>query len=179
MTMNTPHDVPHVEKEPISLVAIGDATLETVALRGVLECLNYRVEVHWVGSRKEALEILRGNIETFTYVILSCHGDEHGGILVPGEPAIGIDDLAVSLPGRVVINTGCGAGQDKAAGRFLDGGCRAYIAPREAVEGSAALLFAAHLFYFLRAGRPLTDALGKAQGFDDESGLFNCWQTAE
>lgn len=168
------YEVPYVEKETVSLVSIGDVH-EAVSLRGFLERFNYRVEVHWVGSRREALEILRGNVQTFRYVILSCHGDNGGGILVPDEPVISIDDLAISLPDRVVINLGCCTGQDEAAACYLNGGCDAYIAPCDAVDGKTALLFAAHFFYFIGIGLPLAEAFGKAQAFDDESGLFRCW----
>ena len=129
MNMNKPYEVPYVRKEAISLIAIG-APGEATALRSVLEWFNYRVEVQWVGSRREVLEILRGNVETFPYLILSCHGDERGGILVPDEAVIAVDEVEICLPERVVVNLGCGAGYGEVASRYLLGGCRRLSPPR-------------------------------------------------
>ena len=176
--MDNTREVPYVKKAAISLIAIGDA-LEATALRAVLERFNYRVEVHWVGSRREVLEILRGGVETFPYVILACHGDAHGGVLVPGEPVIGAADLTISLPERIVVNLGCGTGRAESAARYLQGGCRAYIAPRAAVEGNAALMFSTHLFYFLAQERPLHEAVRLSREHDEACGLFDLWAGEE
>ena len=173
--MNIPYEVPYVRKETISLIAIGDP-LEATALRSVLERFNYRVEVHWVGSRKEVLEILRGTVETFPYLILSCHGDERGGILVPDEPVITTADNEINLPDHIVLNLGCGTGQEDDASRYLTGGCRAYIAPTLAIESSSALLFTIHLFYFLKQQYSLADTVRLSRGHDAECELFQLWE---
>jgi SAM-dependent methyltransferase len=174
--MNSPWVVPYVQKKAISLIAIGGDALEAMALRSVLERFNYRVEVQWVGSRQEVLEILRGHIETFPNVILSCHGDERGGVLVPNEPVIAVDDLAICLPERLVLNLGCGTGQVDAAAQYLQGGCRAFIAPREAVDANNALMFAIHIFYFLAHQHTLADAVRLSRQHDAECALFELWE---
>ena len=177
-TMDIPWEVPHVRKEAISLIAIADA-LEAMALRSVLERFNYRVEVQWVGSRQEVLEILRGNIVTFPYVILSCHGDGEGAMLVPGEPGIPLAQTAITLPNRLVLNLGCGTGSEAIAANFLAGECRAYIAPVGEVEGASALLFAIHLFYGFWMKMPLMEAVAKARTFDAECGRFQLWRPSD
>lgn len=37
---------------PVFIVAVSNAPLEALALRGVLEAFNYHVETHWIGSRR-------------------------------------------------------------------------------------------------------------------------------
>lgn len=172
-------EVPLVLKDTVSIVAIGDTGLEPMALRTMLEAFNFRVDIHWVGSRKEAVEILRGSIPTFfPYIILSCHGDPTNGgcILVPDEPPLTIADLAsiVHLPERVVLNLGCATGTEAFAAAFFKGGCVAYIAPADYVEGNAAIFFAIHLFYFLAQKKSLREAVELSRAHD-ECGLFRLY----
>jgi hypothetical protein len=54
-----PQVVPLILKVPASLVVIGYTGLEPHTLRAVLESFNYRVEIYWLGSRAEALELFR------------------------------------------------------------------------------------------------------------------------
>ncbi|MBL8152749.1 MAG: hypothetical protein JNM70_01090 [Anaerolineae bacterium] len=175
-----PQVVPLVLKVPVSIVVIGDTGLEPHSLRAVLESFNYRVEIHWVGSRAEALEIFRGAIPTFDHLIVSCHGDPEvpgGAILVPDEDPISAADLTgrVHLPGKTVLNLGCGLGTLELARAFLGGGCAAYIGASDYVEGNSAVFFAIHLYYFLTTPNrlPLGEAITRARSFDAECGLFN------
>jgi hypothetical protein len=80
-------DYPLAFQEPLSLVVVLYSDLEAIALRIILEYFNYRVEIHWIGSRPQFLEVLKGNIPTFHYIVLSCHGDATG-ILVPEQESI-------------------------------------------------------------------------------------------
>lgn len=166
--------LPVVRQLPVSLIVANNAELEAIALRSVLEVFNCRVEIHWVGSRGQFLDILKNIIPTTNLVILSCHGDAGGMLLMPYEPAVGDAELAaaIQLPGRVVLSLGCRTGTPEIAEAFIAGGCHAYIAPTEDIEGNTALLFAIHLFYALAAHRPLEEAVVEAQAYDTESRQF-------
>lgn len=166
-------DVPLVLQEPLSLVSMGYGDMEALVLRGVLEYFNYRVEVHWVGSRKQFLEIMRGNVPTFHYVVLECHGDDDG-IVVPFERPIPAAELKglVNLPGRVVVNLGCASGTDAFAEAFLGGGCEAYIGPDDFPIANSALMFAIHLLYYLAMERPLAEAVEKAREHDEQCAMY-------
>jgi hypothetical protein len=50
-------DFPLVLQEPISIVLVSYTGLEAMTLRNVLECFNYRVEIHRVGSRPQSLRL--------------------------------------------------------------------------------------------------------------------------
>ncbi len=176
------HTLPLVLKDTVSIVVIGDTGLEPHTLRAVLEGFNYRVEIHWTGSRAEALEILRGSIPTFDDIILSCHGDpEAGGILVPDEPVITADELAqvVRLPGKRVLNLGCGLGTAALAAAFLTNGSAAYIGASDDVDGNSALFFALHLYYFMALPnrKPLAESVELARQHDAECALFQLYSS--
>lgn len=173
-------DFPLVYQEPLSLVVVSYSDLEAVALRSILEYFNYRVEIHWIGSRPQFLEVLKGNIPTNHYFVLSCHGDEKG-IIVPDQEPVSTEDLSkiVQLPGRIVVNLGCLTGTEPITKAFLEGGCEAYIAPVNFIEGNAALLFAIHLFYFLAAKRTLSEAVQEACKHDDQCALFKLFLPAK
>ena len=174
--MNSKQEVPRALQEPLSLIVVSYSSLEAMALRSVLECFNYRVEVHWVGSRQQFLEILGGNVPTFRYVVLSCHGEDDS-ILVPYERPVSAAELSntVQLPGRIVVNLGCRTGTEALATAFLGGGCDAYIAPTDYVDGNAAMLFAIHLFYFLAKKHTLTEAVEESRKHDAECALFKLY----
>ena len=83
----------------------------------------------------------------------------------------------VHLPGHIVVSLGCITGTEALANGFLNGGCEAYIASTHYVNASAALLFAIHLFYFLAAKHPLSEAVEEARQHDAECSLFRLWRT--
>lgn len=172
----TPQDFPLVAQTPVSIVMVSYTDMEALALRSVLECFNYRVEMHHVGSRPQFLEILRGNIPTHPYVILSCHGDEHA-LVVPYQSPVAAAEVGqvAQLPGRTVVSLGCGTGTEPLATAFLKSGCEAYVAPTGGVEANAAMLFAIHLFYFLAAKQSLSEAVEASRQHDAECALFQLW----
>jgi hypothetical protein len=149
---------------------------EALTLRSVLESFNYRVEIHRVGSRPQFLELLRGNIPTFRHVLLSCHGDK-GGFVIPYQNPLLTEELSqtVRLPDHLVISLGCTTGTDALASAFLGGGCEAYVAPTGNVEANAAMLFAIHLFYFLKQKWSLYDAVEESRKHDAQCALFKLW----
>ena len=175
--MEPMEDFPLVRQVPVSIVQVSFDSTETLALRGVLECFNYRVEIHWVGSRPQFLEILKGNITTFDHVILSCHGDEHA-FVVPYQNPVTAEDLAqlIHLPGRTVLSLGCGTGTEAIAATFLKGGCKAYIAPTVGIEANAAMLFSIHLYYFLGTGLTIEEAVKESRNHDAQCALFKLFQ---
>lgn len=124
-------------------VDIVDIALEAqgTALRTLLDQFLMLVRRFPVGQARHLLALLAGNEPTADYVVLSCHG-EGGAILLPElhprfeetQPLHGrvtADDVRkfARLPGRVIIATGCGTGNDELAQAFLDAGCTAYVAP--------------------------------------------------
>jgi hypothetical protein len=172
-------DFPLVFQEPISIVLVSYTEGEAITLRGVLECFNYRVEIHRVGSRPQLLEILRGNIPTFRHMLLSCHGDKDG-LVIPYQNPLSAEELAqtVRLPGRIVTSLGCMTGTEALANAFLGGGCEAFVAPTDDVEANAAMFFAIHLYYFLEKKWPLHAAVEEARKHDAQCALFKLWSSS-
>lgn len=177
MNVNKSHEAPLVPKLPVSLVVLEGADMEAVALRAALEYFNCQVDTHWIGSKKECCEILRGNISTHSILVLCCHGDETG-ILCGGEASITPTDVAecAAVGGKSVVVLGCNTGNESFADAFLHGGADAYIAPAGYPEGDAALLFGIHLFYAIQQhGKSVREAQASACAFDDESAMFKLW----
>lgn len=166
------HEVPFVEKKDVSLVVI-DSSLEATAIRDVLEAFNYRVTTHWVGSRKELIEILSGNIETSNTVILSCHGIEEG-IYTPDEDPLTTEEIArtAKLAGKTVVNLGCLTGKSTYQEAFTNAGVTNYIGPSDYPSGNATLLYVITLFYGLSVGESLADAHGHARTTSEDGEQF-------
>jgi hypothetical protein len=162
--------IPYVEKQNLTIIALDDA-LEATAIRGMLEGLNYRTTIHWVGSRAEFLKLLAGEIPTDETVVVSCHGDEQG-ILVPDEPAVTAADIRrhANLTGKTVINLGCLTGH--LAPAFRVAGTTHYIAPTGYPDATAALAFVANLFFLRAYDIPLAAAARQAAAFHPECGQF-------
>jgi len=167
------HEVPYVPKENLSLI-ITSGSIESHAFRYIVELYNYRVETHWVGSRKELIKILSGEIPTHNIVVLDCHGDEDGIIPGSGERSLGAEELSriVHLPGRLFVNMGCETGREHIAKAFIDGGCNHYIAPTEGIRGDATLFFCMHLFYYLVQGMTLEQAVEQSRKFDKHTAFY-------
>lgn len=170
------HEAPLVEKTPISIVVLENSDLESTALRSVLEYFGYRVDIHWVGSRKEFVEILKGNIPTQDFIILSCHGDEQEGIYtLPEEKPISASEIkeTAKLVGKTILSLGCETGTKELAEAFLNSGCKTYIAPSGAPFGNTALLFAIHLCYEMRQNKKsFKEAMEAAKNFNSDSRMF-------
>lgn len=165
--------VPYIPKKAITIIVIG-ASFEAGALRQVLENFNYRVTVHWTGSRKECLMLLGGDIPVSDdLVILSCHGIE-SGIDVPGEEAIGPQDIGktAKLQGKTILNLGCKTGSPSFREAFRQAGVAHYVAPDDYPEASAVMIFAVNLFYRLSTGESLHEAVEQASSLSDEVGQF-------
>lgn len=166
------YEVPLVAKENVTVLSVGDS-LEAIAVRAILESFNYRVTIHWVGSRKELLEILAGNIETDPIIVLSCHGIEEG-IAVPDEPALGAGEITniAKLTDKTIVNLGCLTGSPEFVQAFKNSKVKAYIAPIDYPEGKAAIGFISNLFMLLAYQVSLEDAIKRASAFDTETEQF-------
>ena len=172
----TRKDFPLVLQEPVSIVLVSYSNMEAVTLRDVLECFNYRVEIHRIGSRPQFTEILRGNIPTFRDIILSCHGVDLGFNIPYQKPLLATElKRKIKLTGHRVLSLGCMTGTKTLASVFLAGGCDAYVAPTGDIEANAALLFAIHLFYFLHSGWSINEAVDEARKHDAQCALFKLW----
>lgn len=178
--IKTYHEAPFVPKTPLSLIVLEWSGLESTALRGMLEYFNYRVDTHWIGSRKEFIEILKGNIPTADFLILSCHGDEKEGMYTcPDEKPLLPDEIrkASKLKNKTILSLGCATGTDEFAAAFLDTGSSAYIAPKDYPFGNSSLLFAIHLCYQVsQHKKPLAEAFEMAKKYEKESSMFQLWQ---
>jgi hypothetical protein len=166
------YKVPLVLKEDVTIISIGDS-LEAVAIRSILESFNYRVTVHWIGSREEVIEILKGNIKTDKTAIISCHGVEDG-IVISDELSLGAQEIAdvAHLTGKIIINVGCLTGLPDFVEAFKNSGASAYIAPTDYPQGKAAVGFISNLFLLLTSKITLKEAVQRASSFDKETEQF-------
>lgn len=166
------YEVPFVPKENITVLSIGNS-LEAVTIRALLESFNYRVTTHWIGSRKELLKILTGEIKTDQTIILSCHGVEDG-IVIPDEPVLGAGEIAntAKLNDKFIVNLGCLTGSAEIVNAFRESGVKTYIAPVDYPSGSAAIGFISNLFMLLANGTAAEESTSRAAAFDAETKQF-------
>lgn len=176
------HEAPLVPKLPLSLIVLEWSGLESTALRGALEYFGYRVDTHWIGSRKEFIEVLKGKIPTADTIVISGHGDEDEGMhTCPDEKPLRPQELVevAKLNGKTVVSLGCSTGTEEFAQAFLKAGCTCYVAPTGYPFGNSALLFAIHIFYAMaQKKKTLTEAVEEAKEYDAESADFRLWQHA-
>ncbi len=136
----------------ISIVCANESsTLETVALRGVLEYFGYVPEVHWAGSTEQFKQLLLGNTKLAETVVLACHGCEKG--FYGNENAlIPLEQIRINLPAKTLLSLGCVTGTELFAKAFISGGIEYYIAPPSYPEGSSALILATIFLWKLHGG---------------------------
>lgn len=178
-------------KAYVDIIEIEDA-IEALALRSALEWWGIQVTLHLVGQAKDIVYLLSGNVSISSNIILMCHGDERGLCLPtlsdeieaeqPYHGALTAENFRefLELPDCVVLNTGCGQGQPDVAQAFLDGGCRAYIAPIDYPSGDASLFFALHFYYeWLCKDTELRQAFVMASSPKDDTGLFRFYDNLQ
>lgn len=173
---------------------VGDTGNEAHAIRYTLEDFGAEVMTKWIGRPNAFLTALTkdGLYPGFDTLVLSFHGYD-GFFLMPelgeeiyeeGEPRVDIGPKEIrqfaSLEGKTVLSTGCETGKSKLAQAFLDAGCKAYIAPEEAVDGNATVIFTQLFFYEkIQNNRKTEEAFRLAQGIDSETGYFRLFQKKE
>lgn len=169
--------------QTVLIAVIGNVGSEPEAMRQALENFGYTVILKMVGRPRDLTEILEGAFPIdFNYLILSCHG-EAGSIVMPelderiylpnehrGNFSAAEIARSMRLEGKTIINSGCTTGSKEMCNVFSQKNI--YIAPRDYVEGNAAVFFMIHLFYELSKGTPLVEAVAKARQTDGETGLF-------
>jgi hypothetical protein len=172
------YEVPYICKKQITLVVIGFVGKEAEALRSTLEYYNYRVDTHWIGSKKELRMILSGEIKSHGIIVISCHGSSDG-ILVDGEPPLTAKDILMNsdLENKTILSTGCQTGKYDISKAIIDRGASAYIAPIADIDGDASLLFINHFFYFMNEEESIRQAYQKAHSFDDKSRTFKIYES--
>lgn len=173
-----------MNNKTVLIAIIGSTGSEPEALRQALENSGYLVIRKGIGRPKDLTDILEGSFPIdFDYLILSCHGED-GAIIMPeladsvyfpDEHRGNFSEREVArhlkLSGKVIINSGCTTGGAALRKAFSRG--NAYVAPRDYVEGNAAVFFIIHLFYELSKGTPLAEAVSKARQTDGETALFD------
>ena len=162
-------------------LAVLDA-VEAYALRGILEYEGVRVNWFPIATPRHLVNVLNGTESQSDHLVICSHGDERGIVVDELDPEVArtqpftdrlTPELArryVSLPGPVVVVSGCGTGSAEMASGFLDGGCAAYLAPDGYPAG--ALLFLHRLYHNLIRGATLDDAVERARSEDDDGRLF-------
>src|SRR5579884_315075 len=149
---------PSLYRARVDIAAI-DTAEDAQALRAVAESYRCDTRLVPVGCPAHLVEVLAGAASTAEILILAAHGDERGFLLPELAPQIAAEQpfngaltpqlvrRHARLPGRLVISVGCYTGSPAMAGAFLSRGARAYIGPRSAPNGEAAVAFVAALLY--------------------------------
>ncbi|MGI8856523.1 MAG: hypothetical protein ACR2JW_12290 [Thermomicrobiales bacterium] len=159
--------------QSLSLVTMGHLGPEPVAVKNLLECLPYRVRLYQVDDCRGLLPILRGDVPTDRFVILSCYGRNYRNPAPDDGPFAASDVMdAIALPGKIILNLGCQTGTNVFATAFLRGGVAAYIAPTGTVDVLTAVLFLFYLFCFLDQRLPLQAAVARACAKDATCAQF-------
>ncbi|MGN1345229.1 MAG: hypothetical protein ACI4V1_00465 [Eubacteriales bacterium] len=164
------------------LIAVAGCDTEAFALRAALESFGASVLIQYLGRPDDFLNLLRGHVPFTPDVLLFCGHGEDGEFLMPelapelyrdGEPhRISARDVRANLrlSPALCISTACTTGTLAMAAAFTEHGT-AYLAPRDYIEGSAALFFVIHLFYLhLAHAMPLSEAASAAKRTDTETG---------
>jgi len=156
---------------------------------GWREELGGTAHLHLCGTPGDFLKVIAQGNAAAPYLIIVVHGDDNG--LVFGEYADSIDTSMlvegsmppeciarhVNLPGRVVFNDACRAGEPPMAQAFMAGGLKGYIGSREPTpHGTAGIMFIAHFFYKLwREKCSEREAWEQAASYDKDSRLYVYW----
>ena len=161
----------------VSIICASEtSTLETVALRGVLEYFGYTSSVHWVGSVEQFKDILAGKTKLSAMVVLSCHGTKKG-FLGTDNTVIPLQDIPVRLAGKKILSLGCVTGMQQFAKKFISGGVKQYIAPPAYPEGNSALMFASMFFWQLQRTKNTTKSWQEASAIlKDTEDRFHSYQ---
>ncbi|MEU6040688.1 hypothetical protein ABZ801_35345 [Actinomadura sp. NPDC047616] len=172
----------------IDVVAIGHTGGEPHALRGLLAEYGADVRLLPIGAPQHLADVLGGRQSRAEHLVLCCHGDERGILLDELAPEIArsqpFNDVLTPenaaeltrLSGTLVVSTGCMTGTEAFAEAFMRGGCSAYIAPEDYLEGTAAIAFVSVFYYhLLQLKTPLPDAVRLAANLGGDTTLFRLW----
>lgn len=145
-----------MKQKKITIICADETSdLATIAIRSALEYFGYVVSTHWVGNKRQFIDLLQGKNSTDDVVVISAHGTE-GKFFLSNEESVSFKELKVRLPRKTVISTGCET--HGAAKAFMKGGCNIYIAPAGSPEGNDANFFVIKYFWLLAQGKNSKDA---------------------
>ena len=147
---------------PISIVALPN-DFEARAMREMLEMyFNCVVTVNWIGTPADFLTVLGQGESSPRYLIIAGHGGEIGYYLGEYIPEIDTSMLreqhmppeaiapVVNLPGCTVVSTACYGGTEAMGKAFIKNGkIGAYIACRDAPDGTDMPVFLVNFFFFV------------------------------
>lgn len=140
----------------ITIICADEASaLETIAFRGALEYLGFTVSVHWIGNKKDFLDLIQGKSDTDDLIVIASHG-EKGKFFMPTDESVPFSELNVNLPNKIVLSVGCDTGGAK--DEFIKGKCNAYIAPTDYPEGNDAMMFVIKFFWMLAQEKTVKQA---------------------
>ncbi|PJE63128.1 hypothetical protein COU88_01200 [Candidatus Roizmanbacteria bacterium CG10_big_fil_rev_8_21_14_0_10_39_6] len=180
MTDKKYHEAPPMPQKLVSIIVLENSDLEAQSLRLAFERFWFNVNMHFIGSRKQLLEILKGNIKTEDLIFIACHGDEKEGIYTcPEEKPLSTEDVKeyANLEGKNIISLGCETGNQELGDSFLGAGVQSYIAPSGSPFGNSAFLFGVHIAYQLAQNKKsLKDAFETARSYDKESQMFKLFE---
>ena len=161
---------------------------EAIALRFLLEAIGIQVRLHLPGLPHEVMEVLVASRPAEEHLILCCHGDERGIVfdglapeLYEGQPfrerlTPDVVKRHASLSDRTVIATGCGTGAHIFAEAFLAAGAGGFIGPDGYPQD--ALFFLTHLYYGLRGGLSIDEAVASARDHSyGDCQKFRLWRS--
>jgi hypothetical protein len=176
-------------RTPVEIVDCGGVGDLGGLARDLIEELGGTAHLHLCGTPGDFLKVISQGEQAAPYLIVIVHGDDKG--LVFGEYADFIDTSMlvegrmppeciathINLPGRVVFNDACGAGEEPMAEAFMAGGLKAYIGSVEPIpDGTAGIMFIAHFFYKLWRGKcSEREAWEQAASYDKDSRLYVFW----
>lgn len=147
--------------KPILDLIVIDDEMEALAVRACLERWGVRVNLHLIGKGSDLAQLFREPECLSSQILITCHGTSKGIVLPELAPQIAKNEPfssflspsdvkgLVRLKGQTVLSTGCATGKQIFAKAFLNGGAKAYIAPKGYPEGDIALLFVVNFYYFL------------------------------
>ena len=176
----------HAKRHPVAIADLDGAGRDSAFIRALVEQLGAVVHLHLIGTPEDFLKVLRQGADAPPHLIICAHGEPAGirfGEFVPEvytsmlkDGVMPFECIAenVDLPGVVVINTGCSAGEAPAAKAFMRGGLKAYIGTVEPnPDGKAWPLFLASFFYELfRRSCTEREAWERAASYDEGTRLF-------
>lgn len=168
----------------IKILCFDEAT-EAIALRGVLERFNFKVELAYIGRPNDFIYEL--NNSKAQYIILSGHGNKDEFLMpILGEDVYEEDEPRqitskvleekLTATDKIIISTACQTGTQNLAISFLNKD-NIYIAPTDYVEGSSSLFFVIRLLYEkLVLNKTLDIAFNLAKENDHETRVFKLFK---
>lgn len=163
-----------------------NATLESVALRSVLEEFGYKVEIAYIGRPNQFIKELNESTE-FDYIIISGYGEKERFLMPilaenvyekdePKHITLDIIQTKIMISNKIILSTCCSTGNIELATPFLKKG-NVFIGPKGDIEGSSSMFFIIQFFYeHLVMNKFVNDAYELSMNNDNETKLFTLFK---